>query len=170
MPKGVYERRPRAPKAYPPEMVARVRELYAAGHTQKEVARAIGVTQKVVWRVMQHHAVWKGDQAGYQAMHVRVETARGKPQRCERCGSTGDPERVYDWANLTGRYGDVDDYERMCRHCHRQYDDARRGGVVGKRYDVTPEVVRDLWSQGLSINEIARRLNTSWPTVRKCLP
>ena len=43
----------------------------------------------------------------------------------ERCGTT-DPALTYDWANLTGDYPNPDGYERMCRSCHRRYDNARR--------------------------------------------
>lgn len=132
------------PKVYPASLVDQVRTLYAAGCTQAEVAQQAGLTQKVVWNVMRRHGItarvaakrdqvgpanhaWKGDDAGYQACHLRVEQRRGKPMRCDRCGTT-DPARSYDWANLTGNYPDPDDYERMCRSCHRRYDNARRRG------------------------------------------
>lgn len=68
---------------------------------------------------------WRGTGAGYQALHLRVEAARGKPTHCERCG-TSDPALRYEWANLTGQYTDITDYERMCVSCHRRYDAARR--------------------------------------------
>lgn len=64
---------------------------------------------------------WKGDRAGYNALHRRVEVARGRPKRCERC-QKADPSVRYEWANLTDRYEDVNDYQRMCVPCHRQYD------------------------------------------------
>lgn len=132
------------PKVYPADLVDRVRELYAAGCTQAEVAWLTGQTQKIIWNVMRRHGIatrvaakrhqtgpanhaWKGDAAGYQACHLRVEARRGKPSRCERCGAT-DPGLTYEWANLTGNYADPDDYERMCRSCHRRYDNARRQG------------------------------------------
>lgn len=71
---------------------------------------------------------WKGDEAGYQAMHARIERLRGKPTRCEECGAD-DADLSYDWANLTGNYADPQDYKRMCRSCHRLYDNGRRRGV-----------------------------------------
>lgn len=188
MPKGIYQRAPRAPKAYPADTVGRVRALYESGNTQDEIAAALGMTQKVVWRLMRHHKIaarpavvrkplrgplnpfWKGDAAGYQALHVRVDAARGKLALCTRCGSAGDPLKIYEWANLTGRYTDIHDFERMCRDCHRRYDNARRGGAPGKRHDVTTERVLELRSGGLSLNAIARHLGTSWPTVRSRIP
>jgi hypothetical protein len=136
------------PKVYAPELVAEVIRLYAGGLTQSEVAVAAGLTQKVVWRLMLRHGIgsrpaakreqsgpanhmWAGEAAGYQALHLRVEVARGKPARCGRCG-TDDPTVRYEWANLTGQYADVNDYERMCLPCHRSFDAARRA-ATGER-------------------------------------
>ena len=62
---------------------------------------------------------WKGDKAGYQAMHLRVRTARGNPTSCSICQRSG---CIIDWANLSGNYADVADYAAMCRSCHTTYD------------------------------------------------
>lgn len=127
------------PKVYPPAMVDAVRRLYGDGRTQLEIATELGTTQKVIYNLMRRHEIpcrvaakrdqagaknhgWKGERAGYQAFHLRVERRRGKPQLCDRCGTT-DPSKTYDWANLTGRYDDVNDYARMCRSCHWRFDD-----------------------------------------------
>jgi hypothetical protein len=67
---------------------------------------------------------WKPD-AGYQALHIRVYRARGRPVPCSVCG-TSSRRRTFDWANLTGRYDDVSDYAAMCRSCHRLFDNRRR--------------------------------------------
>jgi hypothetical protein len=131
------------PKIYDAELVERVRRLYDDGLTQAEVAREVGLSQKVVWNLMRRHGIrsraqakrdqcgpananWKGDGAAYSTFHRRVEDARGRPQACDQCGTT--EATVYEWANLTGRYDDPSDYRRMCRSCHRKYDNARRGG------------------------------------------
>jgi len=106
--------------------------------TQREIAAELGLTQKIVWNIMRRHGLkarkaakrdqwgsrnhsWKGLHASYQAFHMRVERRRGKPRYCEVCGTT-DPNKHYDWANLTGRYHDPNDYARMCRSCHWRYD------------------------------------------------
>jgi hypothetical protein len=39
------------------------------------------------------------------------------------------PATRYEWANLTGSYGDPGDYERMCVTCHRRFDAARRKAI-----------------------------------------
>lgn len=145
MPKGVYPHNHIKPKTYPPELVDRVKDLYASNMTQAEVGAVLGLSQRVIWRIMHNHSIparvaikrnqtgpanstWKGNRAGYAALHKRVEATRGKPSICERCGSNGDTDTIYEWANLTGIYEDVGDYERMCRSCHRRYDNSRRQG------------------------------------------
>jgi len=138
MPKGVYVRTKSLAKTYPQELVDKVRLLYGAGKTQAEVAVALGLTQKVIYSLMRRHGLparpaikrnqrgrmntgWKGDQAGYQALHLRVYRARGRPTTCSMCGTT-DPTKTYDWANLTGNYQDIADFAPMCRSCHWRYD------------------------------------------------
>jgi len=145
MPKGVYDHKHIKPKTYPADMVGKVRDLYEAGKTQHEIAAELGTSQKVIWRLMKNHDItariaakrdqagehnhmWLGDEAKYQALHLRVEAARGKPQQCDRCG-TNDPALRYEWANLTGDYADIDDYQRMCVSCHRRYDAQRRAAT-----------------------------------------
>ena len=120
------------------EAIAR---LYRNGLSQSEVAVEIGCSQKVVFKSLKRQGVkarpavkrdqrgarndsWKGDDAGYQAFHRRIDALRGKPMNCEECG-TSSPARIYDWANLTGRYNDPSDFKRMCRTCHRKYDNKR---------------------------------------------
>ena len=68
---------------------------------------------------------WRGDGAGYQALHIRVYVARGRPFPCSSCGSA-DESRTFDWANLSGRFADPSDYAPMCRSCHRKYDNRRK--------------------------------------------
>ena len=113
-------------------------QLYQSGMTQTEIAKRYGVSQKVVWKWMQRaglqarvaakrdqrgerNTAWKGDEATYAAFHYRVQSARGSEKRCEACGTT-DPNKSYDWANLTGNYADISDYRRLCRSCHWTLD------------------------------------------------
>ena len=112
-------------------------KLYNSGLTQEEVATHYNVTQKIVWRWMrdlkvksripknnnqcgENNASWKGNKAGYSALHYRVCKTRGNPQKCEECGTT--KKTRYQWANLTGKYDDVMDYKRLCQSCHAKFD------------------------------------------------
>ena len=78
------------------------------------------------------HPSWKGDKAGYKALHGRVVKLKGKPKFCEVCKTT-DENKIYEWANLTGHYLDVLDYKRMCNFCHRKYD-RKRKKLYGKQF------------------------------------
>lgn len=125
------------PKLYSASLVARVSELYAEGMTQHEVAAQIGATQKVVFNIMRRHGIkarvaakrdqtgernssWKGSDAGKQAFHRRLYSRHGKPTCCLVCGTTS--AKAYDYANISGRYEDLEDYMPLCRSCHAKYD------------------------------------------------
>jgi hypothetical protein len=145
MPKGQYDRAtsnwtPTPHTTDPPELVNAVRSAYESGMTMRETAAAVGVSVKVLQRLMPRHGIerrravkrnqtgsananWKGDAACYASLHQRVEKARGRPAACSVCGAA---REWIDWANLTGHYEDIDDYAAMCRPCHRAYDAGRR--------------------------------------------
>jgi hypothetical protein len=114
--------------------------MYSKGASQSEIGECFQVSVSAIYRLMQKHKIktrpmvgrpglkreknpgWKGALAGKVALHKRVNRLRGKPMLCEVCGSDGDLETIYDWANLTGNYQDINDYKRMCRSCHAKYD------------------------------------------------
>jgi len=64
---------------------------------------------------------WKGDNATYSALHLRVQTARGKASKCSDCGES-DKNKRYNWANISGNYTDVMDYKELCVSCHNKMD------------------------------------------------
>jgi hypothetical protein len=116
---------------------AKIEELYEEGKTQTEIAKVLGVSQKVIWHAMKRHGIaaraaaprdqageknnaWKGSDAGYAALHKRLYALHGKPNKCSVCGAT--EAGSFDYANLTGEYEDVDDYAAMCRSCHWKHD------------------------------------------------
>lgn len=116
----------------------KIRVLYSGGKTQAEIAGALGVTQKVIFAAMRRAGIkprkaakrnqwgknnhaWKGDEASIYAFHRRLYSRFGKPTKCGVCGTT--KAEHYDYANLTGRYEDIEDYLPMCRSCHWRYDD-----------------------------------------------
>lgn len=134
------------PKQYHERFVSRIRELYASGLTQSEIAAQVGRSQKVVWNCMRRHGIeartaaprnqvgeanpnWRADAAGKQAFHRRLYALHGKPSKCTVCGTTGSEH--YDYANLSGRYEDINDYAAMCRSCHWKYDE-KITNITGK--------------------------------------
>ncbi len=96
------------------------------------------------------YLTFSGTKLEYTRLHQQVYKLRGRPERCERCGTT-DPGKQYEWANLTGNYADPADYERMCQSCHRRFDLARH------------------CEGALSAREAAARLGTSHPQLCKLL-
>lgn len=139
MPKGIYFRpdgyKPR--KTDPTELVETVRLLYVNGKTQTEIAARLGRSLRFVQGVFRRNGImprratprdqtgsrnprWKGEKAGYQAMHLRLYQAKGRPFPCSVCGTT--TAKAYDWANLTGNYSDMTDFAPMCRSCHWKHD------------------------------------------------
>ncbi len=126
-------------------------KIYESGKTQTEVAAILGTTQKIVHQrfkragykcriakkrnqCRENNDSWRGESASYAAFHYRIKALFGNPKRCEICGTT-DPQKHYDWANLTGDYPNLQDYKRMCRSCHWKYDDKKTNfkGAIGGR-------------------------------------
>lgn len=121
----------------PKEVLERL--YYEGRRTQLEIASIFRTTQKVVFRWFkelgiksrvpakrfqegQLNANWKGNKATYSAKHHRVRSKRGNADHCDLCGRS-DEGIKYDWANLTGNYGDIYDYLMMCRSCHFVMDE-----------------------------------------------
>lgn len=145
---------------------AEIGRMYAAGLNQSQIARICEVTPKAIRELLVRHGMatrpadgrppsgtasyrWKGDKASYSALHYRVSRRRGKPSRCEQCG-LDDPARMYHWANLTGRYEDPSDYQRMCSSCHKRFDTARQLGPAA-----------------LSVSEAAKRIGIAHATLNE---
>ena len=69
------------------------------------------------------HPGWKGDDAGYMAIHKRLRRERGeaKDQECIfGCGP------AYDWAHNYDELGPSKEYFAACHRCHSRYDRAIR--------------------------------------------
>ena len=104
----------------------------AFGHTVSTDARArIGAAQRgkkvsletkmklSESRTGERNHQWRGDEAGYKALHMWVNRHRPRTGICSECGEVGDTE----YANLSGRYlRDLDDYAEKCDSCHRNFD------------------------------------------------
>jgi len=76
------------------------------------------------------HHMWKGDDVGYQALHVWVNKHWGKANKCEHCGLNELPEgkkRYFDWATREGVYNrKKENWIMLCRKCHKNHDLRRK--------------------------------------------
>ena len=103
--------------------------------THYDRALATGSTDDPVHKTGPEHAAWRGDDAGYAAVHQRLKRIRGKASdhECE-CGSPA-KHWAYDhtcpnekWATRRGRevpYStDLNHYQPMCLPCHVAIDRA----------------------------------------------
>jgi len=62
---------------------------------------------------------WKGDDAGYSAIHQWVRANKPQPEHCESCNN----QSPIDLANISGEYKrDINDFEYLCRKCHMTKD------------------------------------------------
>ena len=87
------------------------------------------------------HYAWKGDEAGYQALHHRILAARGKADHCEWREQTGCKSRKYEWAHIHGTgAGNPENYISLCKTCHASYDEQIGSGHANAK--VTDEQVR----------------------------
>ncbi|MFA5382503.1 MAG: hypothetical protein WC356_05000 [Candidatus Micrarchaeia archaeon] len=111
--------------------------------TLAEIGREVGVSAATIMRALDAVGIprrgpkdknmkqgpsngnWKGSAALYSACHKRVYKILGRADHCEKCGRK-DNGTKYNWANLTGKLDDPDDYMQMCRSCHMRYDANRR--------------------------------------------
>lgn len=70
-------------------------------------------------------ANWKGKNVGYHALHAWVYRWKGKPGKCELCGTIN--AKRYFWANKSRTYKrDLDDWIRLCGKCHFTYDEQHK--------------------------------------------
>lgn len=91
----------------------------------------------------------KGDNAGYSALHLRVQAQRGKALICEQCEST----KKVEWASLSKKYADISDYIALCKKCHIKFDN------VAQR-------VADVKREKYSLSDIARK---GWESRRRMI-
>lgn len=67
----------------------------------------------------ERNPMWKGDEAGINALHVWLNGNYPRAEKCEDCGAEGPTE----YANLTGEYTRRrEDYRELCRACHVNLD------------------------------------------------
>lgn len=80
----------------------------------KEWSKKIGLS-----RLAEKNPLWKGNEAGLDAIHVWVTARFKKPKFCTDCLKS--PPK--DLANISQKYKrDLDDWEWLCRRCHMTKD------------------------------------------------
>lgn len=76
---------------------------------------------------------WKGNDAGYHALHSWLKRKVGKAKKCINCDSTNKVQ----WANKSWTYKrDTNDWISLCFNCHRRYD-TKNWGAASKKF---PEI------------------------------
>lgn len=87
----------------------------SVSHKEKMSIAAIGKHNH------EKNAAWKGEGASYIGIHQWVYRWKGKPSKCENCGT--ETATRYEWANIDHKYRRVlEDYIRLCKRCHVEYD------------------------------------------------
>lgn len=78
-------------------------------------------------------AVWKGNNAGYDAKHTWIRRKKGYAKFCLLCGKEGKKYNGHwniQWANIDHNYSrNVNDYIPLCAKCHSAFD---RGRIIIK--------------------------------------
>ena len=81
------------------------------------------------------NGIWKGDNAGYNAIHIWLRTNFGKPNKCKnklciyprtnKGGKKLEKPKMFQWALLKGkRYShNRKNFIMLCVSCHKKYDD-----------------------------------------------
>ncbi len=82
------------------------------------------------------HPSWKGDNLGYIRMHKWVNKVGGHPSLCELCNNIFE-DRFMEWSNKDHKYRrDLEDWQRVCRKCHKAYD-RQYFGITGGAFNRT---------------------------------
>ena len=70
----------------------------------------------------ENHQNWKGDKAKYKAIHIWVNSYKGRAEICEYCGKSVNETRI-EWANIDHKYRrKLEEYISLCCKCHLDYD------------------------------------------------
>jgi hypothetical protein len=99
--------------------------LYKAGDLQKgtkipEERRQRIIKSHIGMHLAEKHPGWKGENAGYEAIHYFVRARFKQPECCQMCGKK---YIKLDLANISQEYKrDLSDWEYLCRRCHMTKD------------------------------------------------
>ncbi len=90
--------------------------------------------------------MWKGDKAGYHALHSWVRRHKKPPTKCILCKKEGKVQA----ANISGEYKrDLSDWEYLCSACHVRKD----GTINNLKYDSATQKRRAIayWTKRKSL-------------------
>lgn len=77
------------------------------------------------------HWNWKGDNAGYLALHQWISRKKRKAIICENCGSV----HAVGWSNKSYEYKrDLSDWISLCQKCHMAKDSQGNWGIALKKF------------------------------------
>ena len=85
---------------------------------QKEHLQKLNANQK-----NENNRHWKGDKAGYKALHLWVRSHLERPKICPICNE----RETREVANLDGKYSrDLNTWKWLCRSCHLRMDNVAK--------------------------------------------
>lgn len=90
------------------------------------------------------HNAWKGDDIGYQGIHVWIWGKFGKASKCENLRCKNKFPKRFEWANISGQYRrDRSDFIQLCCSCHRKYDLGCLNILTALQVEIVPSRDRD---------------------------
>lgn len=86
------------------------------GHGEKVRQSLLGKKEKLARN-------WKGDKAGYVAIHTWLRKKYGRATKCENPDCKSKNPKRYEWASISRKWKrDRNDYIQLCPPCHRKFD------------------------------------------------
>ena len=99
----------------------------------REIIKYEKISKSLIGRKEEKSRRWKGDNAGYVAIHIWLKNKLGKANRCENPNCIY-PKKIkyrkpiikskrFEWASISRKsLRDKNDYVQLCPSCHRKYD------------------------------------------------
>ena len=111
---------------------------------------------------------WKGDNAGYKAIHIWIRKNKPKPEFCEDCGIKP-PTEV---ANISGKCKrDIKDYKWLCHKCHIVMDNIAEKSRLKQTIKLNIKKIKELRLHNKTYEEIGKEMgvsrNTIWRRLKK---
>lgn len=111
MPKGIYNR-----------SKSKYNNGFSGHNHTKKTKNKISKNRKMK-NINESHPDWKGDKAGYRALHIWIVRRLGKAKKCEKCGKEITSPKSIQWANKDHKYRrNLTDWISLCVKCHKKFD------------------------------------------------